>query len=638
MTTTAPNSAPNGPSVQNLKGALTRVSQKDEAEESESRPLDFRLISRLMAHTQPYRGLRNSLLVLVFIRSVQLPTLTWLLVAVINGPIAQRDTSGVFLGAVAFLALAASTQIVMHFRQRYAAQLGEHVVHDLRVQLFSHLQTFPMQWYNKTKVGRVISRVVSDIEDVRVGVQEVLYVCLVQIGQMLIAAGFMLWYDRVLFLIVLGLVPILWGINHYFHRILSVVLRQMRESFSRVTATMAESVNGMRVTQAFVRQDRNAVLFRELVADHSRYNTRVMETHGLFLPLLEFNSQLFVAILLVVGGARVLAPESTTPVGELVGFLLMANMFFAPITVLGNQYNQAMQTMAGAERLFNLLDRPPDWKDSADAVAAPELQGGIEFRDVSFSYDPGRPVLRNVSFRVSPGQTVALVGHTGSGKTTIASLLAKFYLPTHGEIILDSYPLSGLTAASIHQQLGLVLQQNFLFHGTVESNILFANPIATSADVQQVCRQLGCLEMLQSLPNGLKTEVGERGNLLSIGQRQMICFARALLADPKILILDEATSSIDAATESQIQTALATLLAGRTSVVIAHRLSTIQAADLIVVVDQGQIVEQGRHHQLIESGGHYARLHARFQSAQKRGERLGKMPTGPTDPLALAPR
>ena len=594
--------------------ALTQIAPRDEDHE-DSRPLDFRLIARLMGFMRPYARQRNWLFVCVVLRAVQLPALTWVLAAVINGPIQQGDVAGVAWGAALFAGLALFTQITMHFRQRYALELGEAVVFDLRNAIFAHLQRMPMSYFHKTKVGRIISRMISDIEDVRVGVQEVLFVSLVAFGQMFVAAVCMIWFDAGLFLLVLGLAPVLWGINRYFHRKLSVVLRQMRESFSRVTATLAESVIGIRVTQGFVRQEENARLFSNLVTDHSKFNTTVQHTHGLFLPLVELNNQVFIALLLLVGGWRVLQPDATTTLGELVGFFFMANVFFSPLTILGNQYNQSMTAMAGAERLFALLDRQPDWTDVPDAEAITRLEGRVEFEHVTFGYDPTRPVLHDISFVVQPGQTIALVGHTGSGKTSIINLLAKFYLPDSGRVLIDGRDLLRLQTESLHRQFGLVLQQNFLFMGTVAENMRFAKPEATDDELREVCRRLDCLDLIESLPQGFDTEVGERGGQLSLGQRQMVCFARALLADPKLLILDEATSSIDPATEQRLQRALAVLLAGRTSFVVAHRLSTIRHADVVLVLDHGHIVERGTHDELVAAAGVYAALHERFARA-----------------------
>lgn len=590
--------------------ALTKLGQHED--HTDSRPLDFRLIARLMGYMRPYARQRNWLLVAVFLRAIQLPALAWVLAAVIDGPIQRSDVSGVVWGAIAFALLAVFTQVTMHFRQRYSLEIGEAVVFDLRNAIFAHLQCMPMSYFHKTKVGRIISRMISDIEDVRIGVQEVLFVSLVAAGQMVVASAFMIYLDPVLFLLVLGMAPILWGINRYFHSKLSVLLRQMRESFSRVTATLAESVIGIRVTQGFVRQQENARLFSDLVTDHSQYNTAVMRTHGLFLPLVELNTQIFVALLLVIGGWRVLSSGTASDVGELVGFFFMANVFFAPLTILGNQYNQAMTAMAGAERLFALLDRQPEWQDAPDAIPVPHLEGRVEFEDVCFAYDPGRPVLHNISFVAQPGQTIALVGHTGSGKSSIINLLAKYYLPTTGRVLIDGQDLNRLQTKSLHKQFGLVLQQNFLFMGTVADNIRFAKPDASMGDIRDVCRRLDCLDLMESLPSGFDTSVGERGGQLSLGERQMACFARALLADPRLLILDEATSSIDPKTEVRLQRALNVLLSGRTSFVVAHRLSTIRHADQVFVLDHGHLIERGTHVELVAAGGAYSKLYERF--------------------------
>jgi len=571
--------------------ALT-VRRADDREE-EFHPLEMRLISRLLAYTRPYRAKRDWLLLLVFLRSLQLPGLTWLTAAVITGPVERRDMAGVAWGTLAFAALALSTQLVMHFRQRLALELGEAVVHDLRRDLFAHLVRLPMSFFNHTRLGRIISRMTSDVENVRVGVQEVLFVSIVQLGQMLVAAAFMIWYDAALFVVVLLLVPSLWAINKHFHRKLSRSLRAVQESFSRVTATLAESVNGIRVTQGFVRQETNAEIFSSLVADHSQYNMAVTREQGTFLPLLDLNSQLCFAALLLVGGYRVLVTGGAE-LADVVAFLFMANLFFSPITVLGNQYNQALTAMAGAERVFRLLDTRPDWQDAAEAGELPPIEGRVEFQNVCFGYDPQRPVLRGIHFTAGPGETVALVGHTGSGKTSITNLIARFYQPTSGRILVDGHDLAEVTSPSLRRQIGIVLQQNFLFSGTILDNIRFGKPQADDAEVVEAVRSLDCLDLFEALPQGLQTQVGERGTGLSLGQRQLVCFARAMLADPRILILDEATSSVDTITEARVQQALSTLLKGRTSFVVAHRLSTIRHADQVLTLSDGRIIDR-RH-------------------------------------------
>ncbi len=580
---------------------------------AEQRPLDFGIIRRLFAFTQPHARVRNTLFVLVLLRAVQLPVLTWMTASIISGPIAHRDPRGTVWGVLGFLAFAAFTEWCFVYRMRFALRLGESVVHDLRRRIFAHLLSMPMSFFKRTQVGRLIGRITSDVDVVRVGVQDVAFVTTVQLGQLLVSSALMLYYDWLLFLVVLGMAPVLWSVIKNFRVKLSRAYRAQQESFSRVTATLAESVHGIREIQGFVRQNVNGGLFGQLIHDHSRYNMGAARQSAVFQPLLEFNGQLFLSLLLVVGGYQALNRE--VELEALIQFFFLSTALFAAIPTIGAQYNQALTAMAGAERVFALLDTQPDWSDDPSASDLPSLEGRIEFDEVGFEYVPGRPVLHELTFRAEPGQTVALVGHTGSGKSTIVQLIAKLYLPTSGALRVDGREIRGVTSASLHREIACVTQENFLFTGSVLENIRVGRPDASDAEVRAAVQALDVLDLIEELPAGFGTRVGEKGAGISVGQRQVICFARALLKDPKILLLDEATSSVDAMTEARIQSALMRLLRGRTSFVVAHRLSTIRHADLVLVLDHGRIVERGAHRELLARGGTYAAMYRQFVSA-----------------------
>ena len=590
-----------GPKLQQVTRGLSRI---------EHRALDWQIVRRLFGYTRPYATTRNWLVLLVIVRAVQLPLITWAIARIISGPIAKRNAQGTLWGVAGLLLLIVATEVNFMFRMRLALRLGESVVFDMRSQLFSHMLRLPMSFFNKVHLGTLISRVTSDVDVIRIGIQDVVFVSTVQFGSMLIASGMMLYYNWRLFLVAVLFVPLLWILLHYFRTRLSNASRIVQETYSRLTAALAEYVNGVRVIQAFCRQEHNDQAFLGQIAIHAQNNFRGARYSAVFVPLLELNGQLMLALVVVIGGYQSL--HGGISLEALIQFLFLSELFFGPVPILGRQYNQALTAMAGAERVFELLDTLPEWSDRPQARVLETISGRVEFQNVWFEYESGKPVLRDIGMSIQAGQTVALVGETGSGKSSVVRLLSKLYLPTAGSILIDGRDLLDITSNSLHQWIGTVPQDNFLFSGTIKENIRFARPEADDETITNVAKKLDLLDILEELPKGLNTLVGEKGASLSLGQRQLVCFARALLANPRLLILDEATSSVDALTEARLQAALEKLLEGRTSFVIAHRLSTIKRADLILYLDHGRILERGTHLELLNTRGHYYALYRDF--------------------------
>lgn len=521
---------------------------------------------------------------------------------------------GLTVGFWAFLQLI--LLILWRFNLEFNRRIGEEVIFSLRRKVFDHLQKLSMSFYDKTKFGRILSRGTTDLDAMVNPIVNGINAVVLNILQMTAAATILFITDWRLGLSVCWLGPVLFLMNRKYKRMIGAKWRIVREGFTRVSTNLAENINGMRVVTAYNRQEENLSAFNTLQMANTNNNLEAATINGIYQPLLVVVGYIGRVIILVYGCYLLMWSSVDTAhpltVGALVATLMYWEWFMNPVLNFGNFHNEMMASMASAERVFSLLDQKPDVQDAEKAMTLPPIQGAVKFEHVNFEYVSGKPVLHDINFEAKPGQTIALVGHTGCGKSTIMNLICRFYLPQSGVITIDGYDIRTITGESLHQQMGIVSQANYLFSGTVLDNIRYARPQATLDDVIKAAEQLGSHDILMNLKDGYNSEVGERGASMSLGQRQLICFTRAFLANPRILMLDEATSAVDTHTELLIQQALERLVAQRTTFIVAHRLSTVVNANLVLVLDHGKIIERGTHHELLDLNGKYAELYKQF--------------------------
>jgi ABC-type multidrug transport system fused ATPase/permease subunit len=566
-----------------------------------------RRVSTLARLAAPYKartGLAILFLVLATAVALVPPYLTKL---AIDQGILARDSTALWW-IVGLFVLAGLGVIATSAAQTYfTGWTGERILADLRSKLFAHLQRLSLGYFERNRAGVIISRLTNDVEALDQLVTDGV-TSLVQNSLTLVGTAIILFFlDWRLALATMTILPLVVIATALFRKHSSLAYRQVRERLGLVTAALAEDIAGMRVVQAFTREAKNEQKFREINLTYRAANQRTIVLNGIYFPVVDFFSALATAIVIGYGSFRVF--NGDTSVGTMTAFVLYLSNFFDPVQQLSQLYNTFLSAVAALDRITEVLDEEPEIVDRPGAIELPHIQGHVAFEDVRFGYGKGVEVLHGISLDVSAGTTVALVGHTGAGKSTIAKLLARFYEPRGGRITIDGHDLNDVTQESLRSQLGVVPQEGFLFAGTVRDNIAFARPDATETEIVSAARTVGAHDFITQLEDGYETNLQERGTRLSSGQRQLIALSRALLADPRILILDEATSAVDIGTERKIEDALRLLLAGRTAFIIAHRLSTIRNADLIVVLEHGQIVEQGTHDELLRRRGLYTSLY-----------------------------
>jgi len=569
------------------------------------RASDQRAVARrLLGEARPYWRRWLLVLVLVLMSALANAGAPWLIGRAVDDAILAGDRGELTLLMVPLLGLYALGALAMRGQIRVVGAVGQSLLAGLRERLFGRLLRVPLRFFDRQPVGDLMSRVINDVDTLNQFFSQILSQTLGSIFALTGVIVAMLLLDVRLALVSFAVIPAMLLTTSYFGRRARVVYRRARETTGDVTAGLQEEIAGVREAQAFNRTDRNISRFRERNAANRDANVQAVGVSSAFAPAIDVLSTLATAVVIAYGGYLVVNDALT--VGVLTSFVLYVQQFFRPLQMLSTMYAQVQAGLAGAERIYAILDEPAETADAPTATTLDEMRGAIEFRDVRFAYEPGRDVLHAVSFRVEPGQTVALVGRTGAGKTTIANLIPRFYDVDGGAVRIDGHDVRTVTRESLRAGIAVVLQEPFLFAGTIADNIAYGRPGAGRSEVEAAAQATGAAGFIEALPEGYETWLGEGGGNVSRGQRQLLTFARAILADPRILILDEATSNVDTRTERAIQQALGRLMAGRTSIVIAHRLSTIRAADLILVIDEGRVVERGTHAELLAAGGAYA--------------------------------
>lgn len=565
---------------------------------------DWGQLKRMGHYLKPYsRQLLPIILTTMILGTLSKLAIPYLISLAIDKAIFNGDGNLLIIYASTMLALYIVQWLVNIYRIRFINVIGQKVLFDLRYALFSHIQQLSFRFFDKRPAGSVLVRITNDVNSLQDlftnGVVNLMIDCVQLVGIVII----LLTLSPKLGIAIIITVPLMFIVSTSLRKRIRWAWQDVRMKQSRINSHLAESIQGIRVTQAFTQEKENIKYFEGMNTINKKSWDQASMLNQAFGPIIELTAAVGTCILFWYGSSLIESKELT--IGMLVAFASYIGNFWEPINRLGQMYNQMLVAMASSERIFEFLDEKPNVAEKAQPKTLPPIEGGVRFENIVFEYEAGRPALKGISLEAKPGESVALVGHTGSGKSTIMNLLCRFYDPVEGRVLVDGHDIRDVSLQSLRSQVGIVLQDTFIFSGSIRDNIRFGRLDATDDEIQAAAKAVHAHDFISKLPDGYDTQVEERGSMLSMGQRQLLSFARALLANPRVLILDEATASIDTETELKIQEALKTLLIGRTSFIIAHRLSTIRGADKIVVLDHGNIMEEGTHDELMRHGGIY---------------------------------
>ncbi|WP_073201311.1 ABC transporter ATP-binding protein [Gracilibacillus kekensis] len=569
------------------------------------KPFNWKQMLRLLFYLKPYSKTLMPAAIIAMLISTMVRLVVPIIIGevVINKAIGNKDVSLLTYMIIGISILYLLSYVANMYRIKWVNILGQRVIHNLRKSLFSHVQRLSHNFFDKRSAGSILVRILNDVNSLQELFTNGIINLLMDVVMLSGIIVILFVFSPPLALAVLIILPIMFLISIKLRRRIRRTWQDVRIQKSRLNSHLNESMQGIRITQSFSQEKENTEFFNGVNTDNYEKERLAMKKSAYFGPFVEMSNAVGTVILISYGAHLIIIGQ--IDIGTFVTFAFFLGMFWEPISRLGQIYNQLLVAMASSERIFEFLDEQPNVEEKKDAKAFKDMKGNIVFDKVQFSYDEDRVALHEISLEMKQGQTVALVGHTGSGKSTIANLISRFYDPTKGEVRIDGHDLRDMRLDSLRTNISVVLQDTFIFSGTIMENIRFGRPEASDDEVMEAAKVVGADDFIKRLSNGYQTEVEERGNILSAGERQLLSFARALLADPRILILDEATASIDTETEVKIQKALKKLLEGRTAIMIAHRLSTIRESDNIIVLEHGKILEQGNHDELMKKQGEY---------------------------------